>query len=214
MSYVPRDNLWWFLDVRHTYDTYVARTTHLLHAHYTRTWQVRVSMSTCVVRGAQVAPTPNLQHTYYTPTSIMCGAYAPRMRDLRVECWECELNEKKKLFWGKTYKNLSIHAEIFPIFPAYKSTLRAGDAYVAPTRHVGASRMEKILRHAWCKMFWNCFRFLSYNRSTRTLIAATRARLAWASQGNLPFFARRPVVEARTTNCKWALTSMTFCRRP
>ena len=65
--------------------------------------------------------------------------------------------------------------------------------------------MEKILRHAWCKMFWNCFRFLSYNRSTRTLIAATRARLAWASQGNLPFFARRPVVEARTTNCKWAL---------
>ena len=55
-------------------------------------------------------------------------------------------------------------------------------------------------------MFWNCFRFLSYNRSTRSLIAATRARLAWASQGNLPFFARRPVVEARTTNCKWALT--------
>ena len=76
---------------------------------------------------------------------------------------------------------------------------------MAPTRHVGASKMEKILRHAWCKMFWNCFRFLSYNRSTRTLIAATRARLAWASQGNLPFFARRPVVEARTTNCKWAL---------
>ena len=67
-AYVPRDNLWWFLDVRHTYDTYVARTTHLLHAHYMHTWQVRVSMSTCVVCGAQVAPTPNLQHTYYTPT--------------------------------------------------------------------------------------------------------------------------------------------------
>ena len=56
------------------------------------------------------------------------------------------------------------------------------------------------------KMFWNCFRFLSYNRSTRTLIAATRARLTWASQGNLPYFARRPVVEARTTNCEWAFT--------
>ena len=82
----------------------------------------------------------NVQQEFFVPTSIMCGAYAPRMRDLRVECWECELNENKFYLGGKTYKNLSIHAEIFPIFPAYKSTLRAGDAYVAPTRHVGASK--------------------------------------------------------------------------
>ena len=63
--------------------------------------------------------------TYAWPTCWMLGMW--------VE-W------KQILFWGKTYKNLSIHAEIFPIFPAYKSTLRAGDACVAPTRHVGASK--------------------------------------------------------------------------
>ena len=69
-------------------------------------------MSTCAVRGAQ-APTPNLQHTYYTPTSIMCGAYAPRMRDLRVECWECELNENKFYFGGKHTRIYQFMLKIF-----------------------------------------------------------------------------------------------------
>ena len=146
----------------------------------------------------------NVQQEFFVPTSIMCGAYAPRMRDLRVECWECELNENKFYFGGKHTRIYQFMLKFFQ-YSQHKS-LRY--AQVTRTWHLRGTQvlpnMEKILRHAWCKMFWNCFRFLSYNRSTRTLIAATRARLAWASQGNLPFFARRPVVEARTTNCKWA----------
>ena len=121
----------------------------------------------------------NVQQEFFVTTSIMCGAYAPRIcvtyvlnvdifprrsfgaqRTTRIfrpyvdhvrcvratyawpTCWMLGIwvEWKQILFWGKTYKNLSIHAEIFPIFPAYKSTLRAGDAYVAPTRHVGASK--------------------------------------------------------------------------
>ena len=37
----------------------------------------------------------------FVPTSIMCGAYAPRMRDPHVECWHIPAQE----FWRATYDN-------------------------------------------------------------------------------------------------------------
>ena len=106
-------------------------------------------MSTCVVRGAQVAPTPNLQHTYYTPTSIMCGAYAPRMRDLRVECWECELNENKFYFGGK-------HTRIYQFmlkFFQYSQHISLRYAQVTRTWHLRGTYAARRCFQTWRKSY-------------------------------------------------------------
>ena len=112
-----------------------------IQTYYTRYVHVTYSRAGVLVR--------NVQQEFFVPTSIMCGAYAPRMRDLRVECWHIPAQEFWRATYNKNYSSLRRSCAVRTRHVCVTYVLNVGNVSWMKTNFILGENIQEFINSCW-----------------------------------------------------------------